>query len=131
MSLSLRFASAAVLMLSPAALFAAWVPGAELVGQSAKVETGGVTNTVYFDAGGKARIASQGGTMVDASWTASNGQLCLYGNGASECWPYRQPFQAGQVVSLTSSCAAQSRWLAENVNELPPEQPPQIAPERG
>ena len=131
MSLSIRLASAAALLTAPAALMAAWVPGSELVGQSARVETGGVTNTISFDAGGRARIASQGGSMYDASWTASKGQLCLYGNGASECWPYQQAFRAGEVLTLTSNCAVQSRWLAENVNALPPEPPPQIAPERG
>jgi hypothetical protein len=108
-----------------------WVPGAEIVGHSAQVETNGVTNTVYFDAGGAGRIVTPGGTTIPATWTAANGQLCLYGNGGQECWPYQAPFQAGQQVTLTSSCQATSRWMASATNPLP--QPPQSAPggERG
>jgi len=128
---SLRLSLAAALVAAPAALMAAWVPGSELVGQSAMVETNGVTNTVYFDPAGQARIVSQGGKVYNASWTANNGQLCLYGNGASECWPYREAFQAGRPLTLTSGCGATSQWLANNVNSMPPEQPPQIQPERG
>ena len=40
--------------------------------------------------------------MVNASWTASNNNLCLNSGAASECWPYSQAFQAGQRVTLTS-----------------------------
>ena len=130
MLLALRFAAAAALAASPAALMAAWVPGSEIVGQSATVQTNGLTNTVYFDPGGQARIVSQGGTVYNASWTATDGQLCLYGNGGTECWPYAQPFQAGQAVTLTSNCASTSQWLANNVNAMPPEHPPQAQPER-
>lgn len=108
-----------------------WVPGSEIIGQSAQVETNGVTNTVYFDAGGTGRIVTPGGTTIPATWTAANGQLCLYGNGGQECWPYQSPFQAGQVMTLTSSCQATSRWTANGTN--PMQQPPQSQPagERG
>lgn len=37
---------------------AGWVPGSEITGQSVQVETNGVTNTVFFDPGGVARIPS-------------------------------------------------------------------------
>lgn len=131
MPTSLRIAAAAAFMALPAAVTAAWVPGSELIGQSATVQTAGVTNTVYFDPAGQARIVSQGGKIYNASWTANDGQLCLYGNGASECWPYRQAFEAGRAMTLTSGCGATSQWLANNVNTIPPEQPPQIQPERG
>ena len=131
MSYALRIPLAVTFLAAPAALLAAWVPGSELVGQSATVSTNGVSNTVYFDPAGRARIVSQGGTVHQAAWAATNGQLCLHGNGASECWPYAQPFRAGEAVTLTSNCASTSQWLATNVNAMPPEQPPQVQPERG
>ncbi|MEO6580571.1 MAG: hypothetical protein ABIN83_05420 [Sphingomicrobium sp.] len=104
----------------PAAAFAQpWVPGTEIVGQSVVVETNGVANTVYFDPGGAARIVSPSGRMVNASWTAANNNLCLNTGAAQECWPYQQAFQAGQRVTLTSSCQAVSNWLANGVNQRP------------
>ena len=39
-----------------------------------------------------------------------------------ECWPYAQPFQAGQPLSLTSSCNSASRWTALSTNMAPPAQ---------
>ena len=68
----------------------------EIIGQSVQVETNGVTNTVYFDPGGAARIQTPGGNTVPGTWAASNGQLCLSTGAAQECWPYAQPFQSGQ-----------------------------------
>ncbi|NUT00413.1 MAG: hypothetical protein HOP96_05510, partial [Sphingomonas sp.] len=64
-----------------------WVPGSEIIGQSASVETNGVTNTVFFDPGGVARIQTPGGNSVPGTWTAANGQLCLSTGAAQECWP--------------------------------------------
>ena len=96
-----------------------WVPGSEITGQSVQVEINGVTNTVYFDPGGAARIQTPAGNTVPGSWAAANGQLCLTTGGAQECWPYAQPFQAGQPLSLTSSCNAASRWTALSTNMAP------------
>ncbi len=96
-----------------------WVPGSEIVGQSVVVETNGVANTVYFDAGGSARIVSPQGRVVNASWTAANNNLCLNAGAGSECWPYQQAFQAGQRVTLTSSCQAVSNWLPNATNAPP------------
>ena len=96
-----------------------WVPGSEITGQSVQVETNGVTNTVYFDPGGAARIQTPAGNTVPGSWAAANGQLCLTTGAAQECWPYAQPFQAGQPLSLTSSCNAASRWTALSTNMAP------------
>ena len=96
-----------------------WVPGSEITGQSVQVETNGVTNTVYFDPGGAARIQTPAGKTVPGSWAAANGQLCLTTGAAQECWPYAQPFQAGQPLSLTSSCNAPSRWTALSTNMAP------------
>jgi hypothetical protein len=105
-----------------------WVPGSEITGQSIQVETNGVVNTVYFDPGGVARIASPSGNMVQGSWSVANEMLCLEtGPNVRECWPYRSAFVAGQPLTLTSSCQVSSRWVANAVN------PPPLAPsgERG
>src|SRR5690348_13738548 len=103
--------------------------GAEIIGQPLQVTTNGVTNTVYLDAGGTARIVTPGGSSVPGTWTAANGQLCLSNGAAQECWPYAAPFQAGQPVTLTSSCNATSTWLAASTNAPPP--PPAQRGERG
>lgn len=109
-----------------------WVPGAEIVGQSIQVETNGVTNTIYFDAGGNARIVTPGGNTLPASWTASNGRLCLYSGGGQECWAYQAPFQAGQPMAMTSSCQTNSRWLASATNPIQQQVAPEVRPgERG
>jgi hypothetical protein len=92
----------------------------EIIGQPIQVTTNGVTNTVYLDAGGTARIMTPGGSTVPGTWTAANSQLCLSNGSAQECWPYTAPFQAGQAVTLTSSCNSTSSWLAAATNGPPP-----------
>jgi hypothetical protein len=92
----------------------------EVIGQPIQVTTNGVTNTVYLDAGGTARIMTPGGNTVPGTWTAANSQLCLSNGSAQECWPYTAPFQAGQAVTLTSSCNSTSTWLAASSNGPPP-----------
>ena len=118
--LSVSLGVVALGALPAAALAQAWTPGSEIVGQSVQVTTNGVTNTVYLDAGGAARIVTQGGNTVPGTWTAANGQLCLNNGTAQECWPYSAPFQAGQPVTLTSSCNSTSTWLAASTNAPPP-----------
>ncbi len=113
---------AALVAVPAAGVAQQWVPGSEIVGQSAVVETNGVANTVYFDAGGAARIVSPQGRVVNASWTAANNNLCLNSGAASECWPYQQAFQAGQRVTLTSNCSAVSNWLPNGTNAPPVQQ---------
>ncbi|WP_118857428.1 hypothetical protein [Sphingomonas mesophila] len=113
--------------LSSAAVAQNWTPGSEIVGQSVQVQTNGVTNTVYFDQGGAARIVSPNGNVVNGTWNAAGGQLCLNVGGANECWPYTQAFQAGQSVTLVSSCQSSSTWMANATN--PPQA--QNAGERG
>ena len=120
-----RFVSGAMgglsVLIAPAVAFAqVWVPGSEISGQSAQVTTNGVTNTVYFDPGGSARIVSPGGTTVNATWAAANGQLCLNSGAAQECVPYASAFQAGVPVALTSSCGQASTWTANGTNTPPP-----------
>ena len=92
----------------------------EIIGQPIQVTTNGVTNTVYLDAGGTARIMTPGGNTVPGTWAAANSQLCLSNGSAQECWPYTAPFQAGQPVTLTSSCNSTSTWLAASTNGPPP-----------
>ena len=84
---------------------AGWVPGSEIIGQSVQVETNGVTDTVFFDPSGVARTQTPSGKSVPGTWAAANGQLCLTTGAAQECWPYSQPFQAGQQNSLTVDSA--------------------------
>jgi hypothetical protein len=114
----------------PGIAYAQWTPGSEIVGQSVQVTTNGITNTVYLDPGGTARIVSPAGNTVPGTWTAANGQLCLSAGGPQECWPYAAPFQAGQPVTLTSSCNSSSTWLAAATN-TPPPPPPVERGERG
>ena len=115
----------------PAGALAQMSPGSEIVGQTLQVTTNGVTNTVHFAPGGAAHITTPGGNVVNATWTANNGQLCLMTGAAQECWPYQAAFQAGQPVTLTSSCNASSQWLANSVNQPPPPPVQQPAGERG
>lgn len=107
---------AVMFALPGAALAQGWAPGSEIVGQPIQVTTNGITNTVYLDAGGSARIVTASGNTVPGTWTAANGQLCLGTGAAQECWPYASPFQAGQPLSLTSSCNSTSSWLASSTN---------------
>lgn len=130
-----RFAVRVVMALAaasafPGAAFAqTWTPGSEIVGQPIQVTTNGVTNTVTLTPGGQAQILSPAGTPTSGTWSAANGQLCLTKGAAQECWPYAAPFQAGQPVTVTSSCNASSTWLAAATNAPPP--PPGQRGERG
>ena len=115
-----RAAVALTLLTAAPGMALAQATGAEIIGQPIQVTTNGVTNTVYFDAGGSARLVTPGGNTVPGTWTAANGQLCLSNGTAQECWPYTAPFQAGQPVTLTSSCSSTSTWLASATNGPPP-----------
>lgn len=120
---------ATIIMLPSAALAqASWAPASEIVGQPIQVTTNGVTDTVTLNPGGQVQIVSPGGRAVSGTWTAANGQLCL-STGAQECFPYPAPFQAGQPMTVTSSCNATSTWLAASTNTPPP--PPAQRGERG
>ena len=116
----LLVASISGLFLLAAPAYAQWIPGSEIVGQSVQVETNGIVNTVSFDPGGVARISSPAGNVVQGTWTAANGQLCLQTGTGQECWPYQAAFQAGQQVTLVSSCQSTSRWTALSTNQQAP-----------
>ena len=110
--------SGLVLLAAPA--YAQWIPGSEIVGQSVQVETNGIVNTVSFDPGGVARVASPSGlVVVQGTWTAANNQLCLQTGSGQECWPYQSAFQPGQQVTLVGSCQSSSRWTALSTNQAP------------
>ena len=97
---------------------AGWTPGSEIVGQSIQVTTNGVTNTVYLDPGGAARIITPAGNTVAGTWTASGGQLCLSNGSATRMLalhgavPGRAAADADQ-----QSCNATSTWLASATND--------------
>ena len=115
-----RAATGLAVMTITGIALAQMVPGSEIVGQPVSVTTNGITNTVYLDPGGTARIMTPGGNTIPGTWSAANGQLCLSSGAAQECWPYASPFQAGQPVTLTSSCGSSSTWLASSTNSPPP-----------
>ena len=123
-----RAAAGLALMTVPGIALAQMMPGSEIVGQPVSVTTNGITNTVYLDPGGTARIMTPGGNTIPGTWSAANGQLCLSSGAAQECWPYASPCQAGQPVTLTSSCGSSSTWLASSTNSPPP---PAAKSERG
>jgi len=109
----------AAMLIAPAAALAQWTPGSEIVGQTLQVQTNGIANSVYLGPGGQATITTPGGKVIPAAWSAANGQLCLNTGAAQECWAYTSAFQAGQPVTLTSSCGS-STWLANSTNQPPP-----------
>jgi hypothetical protein len=102
--------------------------GAEITGHAVQVDTGGVVNTVQFNPGGTARIVGQNGKEVNGQWFVQNQQLCLSAAGGQECWPYQAAFQAGQPVTLTSTCASTSTWTPLSTA---PSAPPARSGERG
>ena len=123
---SIRVTAALALVLAPAAGVVAqtgWIPGSEIVGQTLQVQTNGTTNSVTFNADGTATVLTPNGQAVPATWSAANNQLCLSAGGPQECWPYAQPFQAGQQIALTSSCQQVSTWMASATNQPPQQQP--------
>jgi hypothetical protein len=111
-----------------AAVAQSWTPGSEIVGQTVQVDTNGTVNNITFNPDGSAIITTPAGRAIPASWTASGNQLCLTSGGPAECFPYTQAFQAGQPVTLTSSCNSTSRWLASSTNQPAMQRP---AGERG
>lgn len=120
MSKFLIACSSIAVLAVPATSFAqTWTPGSEIVGQSVRVTTNGVTNTLYFDQGGSLRIMSPGGNTLNGSWAVTGNQLCLNAGAGTECVPYASAFQAGQPVTLTSSCNAVQVWNANGVNPPP------------
>jgi hypothetical protein len=105
--------TAIVALTTASAAAAQWIPGMEITGQQVQVQTNGVMNTITFEPNGVAHIASPtGATVVDATWTASNGKLCLQSAAAADCYPYAAPFTANAPVDLRSDCNVFSRWTA-------------------
>lgn len=132
LSVALALGGAMLIALPQAAAAQMGAPnGAEITGHSVQVNAGGVTNTVYFDPGGSARILSAGGREVQGQWFIENQNLCLAtGGGARECWPYQQAFVAGQPMTMTSSCGT-SQWTAVSTAQPMMAPPPVRQGERG
>jgi hypothetical protein len=115
----------AVVVAAPATVVAAqtaWVPGSEIYGQTVQVQTNGVVNNITFNPDGTAVIMTPTGTSVPGTWSAAAGQLCLNAMGGQECWPYSQPFQAGQQVALTSNCQQLTTFMPQATNAPPAQQ---------
>ena len=110
-------ASTLLLGVPMTAAAAQWVPGSEIVGQTVQVETSGTINNITFEPGGSARISTPRGAVVQGTWAAANGQLCLNANGGQVCWRYQAPLRAGQQMTMVSSCNVSSQWLAMGTNE--------------
>jgi hypothetical protein len=110
------FGAAVAIPIVGVAAQAGWTPGSEIVGQTVQVQTNGVMNSITFNADGTATISTPTGTTVPGTWSTANNMLCLSANGIQECWPYSQPFQAGQQVALTSSCNQVSTFLPQSTN---------------
>lgn len=108
-----RSITAIVALVTASAASAQWVPGMEIMGQQVQVQTNGVMNTITFEPNGVARITSPtGATVVDATWTANAGKLCLQTSSTFDCYPYAAPFTANVPVDLRSDCNVLSRWTA-------------------
>jgi hypothetical protein len=108
-----RSITAMVALVTATAASAQWVPGMEITGQQVQVQTNGVMNTITFEPNGVARITSPtGATVVDATWTANAGKLCLQTSSTFDCYPYAAPFTANVPVDLRSDCNVLSRWTA-------------------
>jgi hypothetical protein len=117
-----KFVTGVVTLSMASAATAQWVPGMEITGQEVQVQTNGILNTITFSPNGVAQIRSpSGATVVDATWTAKDGQLCLQTANAFDCYPYRAPFTARQPVDLISNCSVTSRWTALSTAVMPGE----------
>lgn len=104
---------AMVALAAGSAASAQWVPGMEITGQHVDVETAGIMNHVFFESGGVAEITSPSGAIVvNATWTARDGELCLKTDRTFDCYPYHAPFSARVPVQLISDCGVVSQWTA-------------------
>jgi len=117
-----RSIAALFALVTATAANAQWVPGMEIYEQDVQVETNGVLNTVHFRRDGTATIRSSTGAMVvDATWNANDGKLCVKTASTSDCYPYELPFTARTPVNLESDCGVLSRWTALATGVMPGE----------
>ncbi len=103
MTMRLTTVAAFALALGGCATFGSGPPGAELVGQTLRMETErGQVSRLHFRNDGSVR-AMFGRNSVDGRWELRGRTLCFHWQGASrECWPYRSRFERGQTRHLTS-----------------------------
>lgn len=116
-SQAMKYFAGFALLAVPGVALAQAAPMAEVIGQPIQATTNGVTNTLYFDADGTVRITTPKGSVVQGNWSVQQNNLCVSQGGASECWPYNNPFEAQQPRSMTSSCNSVSTWTAQNTND--------------
>lgn len=115
-----KYVVASAALASASMSSAQWVPGGEIVGQEVHVQTNGITNVVRFQRNGVATIGSPSGAkVVDATWSADSGKICLETASTNDCYPYTRPFTAQQAVDLMSDCGVRSRWTALSTTESP------------
>jgi hypothetical protein len=94
---------ACALALSACSTFRSGPSGAELVGNSLRMETQrGQVSRLIFRGDGVVR-ADFGRNSVRGRWEIVDRQLCFHWQGAPrECWPYRSSFERGRTRELTS-----------------------------
>jgi len=105
------------------AKFAVAVEGSEIVGMIALVPTRLVGSkaamTGYQAIDTVVHPSFRGRGLFVRMGAAAQDKEAL---GGGLFWPYNGPFQAGQALTLTSSCNATSTWLAQATNQPPPVQ---------
>lgn len=122
---AIAFAAPAMAQMAPT--------GQELRGHTVDVLfADGARNAVYFAPNGTATITGPSGVRAAGTWAVRNNNLCLDVSGATECWTYARRFEAGDTMTLKSSCDAVSQWTARSVNAAPaPAAAPVMQGERG
>jgi hypothetical protein len=97
-------AAAALLLAACATVPQPGATGAELIGQTMRVEIpGNATTILRFNAGGTVVGTSDAGEAT-GRWNVESGRLCMeWPRLGRECYPYTAPFRRGQTVSLTGT----------------------------
>ena len=93
--------------------------GEELYNQTVQVRfADGTVNNITFQPNGAMTIRAPGVNPVNGTWRVQGDQLCMFAQGASECWNYASRFAANRPVNLTSTCDSTAQWLATSVNPI-------------
>jgi hypothetical protein len=107
---ALMAASLSILVSGCASLLPRSQPGWELVGKNLRMETrSGQVSTLQFRNNNVVR-ARFGQQEILGRWQVEPARLCFLWTGAPrECWPYPQPFRAGETRQITSDRGNASR----------------------
>jgi hypothetical protein len=78
--------------------------GAELYGQTVRVEGGGITTRTTFNRDGTAVTVQPNGQRVTARYWVESGQLCFAMPDGSqrECWAYTERLIRGRTIDATA-----------------------------